>query len=280
MNRRKFIQSSAIATVSALSMPSWLHAMGRKSAVGLQLYTLKDIIDNDIKGTLKQVANFGYTEIETYGYKEGKILSMPSLEFGNYTKDLGMRVVSGHYGMDIIRGNWEQAVADAKAIGQDYMVVPWLNEADRAEENIKKVCLEINKAGEVCKKYGIRMGYHNHDFEFKEVDGKLLYDVMLMELDPKYVGMELDLYWIIYAGIDPFSYFEKYPGRFEQWHVKDMDKKDPKLNTDIGTGSIDFKSLFAKARLSGMKHYYLEQESFVGSPVESIKNGILYLKKL
>ena len=229
---------------------------------------------------MTRLAEFGYREIETYGYKEGKIFGMAFTEFAKLCKDLGLKIVSGHYGMDIVRNGWESAVADAKAIGQEYMVVPWLDETDRSLQAIKGVCEEMNKAGEVCNKYGIRMGYHNHDFEFTETDGKILYDVMLTELDPKYVGQEMDLYWVIYAGHDPLKYFEKYPGRFEQWHVKDMDKKDRKRNTDVGTGTIDFKAIFARAKQSGMKHFYIEQEYFKGSPIDSVKAGIENLKKI
>lgn len=280
MKRREFIKNSSFAAVTMLSIPTFMNAAKRKSAVGLQLYTLKDVIHKDVKGVLTKVAEYGYKELETYGYKEGNLFGMPSAEFGKFCNGLGLKVVSGHYGMDVVRGNWEKAVADAKAIGQEYMVVPWLGEKDRAHEAIKGVCEEINKAGELCKKYGIRMGYHNHDFEFKEKDGKILYDIMLAELNPALVGMEMDLYWVVYAGFDPLKYFEKHPGRFESWHVKDMDKEERSHNSDVGAGSIDFKAIFAKAKQSGMKHFYIEQEYFKGSPLDSIQVGINNLKSI
>lgn len=280
MKRREFIQSSSLAAAAFLTLPSFATAMKGKKSIGIQLYTLKDVIQQDPKGVMTKLAEFGYKEIETYGHKEGKIFGMPFTDFTKLCGDLDLNIVSGHYGMDIVRNDWERSVAEAKAAGQKYMVVPWLGETDRSLEAIKGVCQEMNKAGEVCNKYGIRMGYHNHDFEFKETDGKILYDVMLAELDPKLVGQEMDLYWVIYAGYDPIKYFEKYPGRFEQWHVKDMDKEDRKHNTDVGTGSIDFKAIFAKAKLSGMKHFYLEQEYFKGAPIDSVKAGIENLKKI
>lgn len=282
MKRREFIQTSSFAAVTLLSLPTFMSMRSErhKNSIGIQLYTLKDLIPKDPKGVMTKLAELGYKEIETYGYKESKIFGMEFKEFGKLSKDLGLKIVSGHYGMDMVRGDWERAVADAKSIGQEYMIVAWLNEKDRAPETIKSVCNEMNKAGEICKKYGVRMGYHNHDFEFKAIEGKILYDVMLTELDPKYVGQEMDIYWVVYAGHDPVKYFEKYPGRFEQWHVKDMDKEDSKNNADVGTGTIDFKELFAKAKQSGMKHFYIEQETFKGSPIDSVKAGIDNLKKI
>lgn len=280
MKRRQFIQTSSAAAVSLLTLPSFMKAPKGRNSIGLQLYTLKDVITKDTKGVLSKVAEFGYREIETYSYSAGKIFGMEFKDFGKFCNDLGMKVVSGHYGMDLVRTDWERSVADAKAIGQQYICVPWLDEKDRAPEKLESLCEEINKAGEVCNKYGIRMNYHNHDFEFKETNGKIMYDVMLAELDPKYVGMEMDIYWVVYAGFDPLKYFEKYPGRFEQWHIKDMDKQERQHNTEVGSGSIDFKSIFAKAGKSGMKHFYIEQEYFKGSSLDSIKAGIDYLKKI
>ncbi len=278
MKRREFVKRSAAAGAGLMTLPSMLQAAKSKNAVGIQLYTLKDVMDKDPKGVLTKLASYGYKEIETYSYANGKLFGLTIPEFHATVKGLGMRVVSGHYGMDILRGDFERAVADAKSMGQKYVVVAWLEEEDRTK--IKSVCEEINKAGEVCKKYGIRMGYHNHDFEFKEEDGVLQYDTMLAELDPKLVSMEMDLYWVVRAGYDPIKYFEKYPGRFEQWHVKDMDKADPSRNTEVGTGSIDFKAIFAKAQLSGMKHFYIEQEYFTMPSTDSAKIGIENLKKI
>ncbi|HWA35948.1 MAG TPA: hypothetical protein VG737_17515, partial [Cyclobacteriaceae bacterium] len=122
--------------------------------------------------------------------------------------------------------------------------------------------------------------YHNHDFELEKIDGQIPYDLMLAQLDSKLISMELDLFWMIYAGYQPLDYFKKYPGRFEQWHVKDMDKTDRKKNANVGTGSIDFKPIFAQAKLAGMKHFYVEHDNFPNSSMESIKEGIVYAKTL
>ncbi|MBT1701813.1 sugar phosphate isomerase/epimerase family protein [Chryseosolibacter indicus] len=281
MKRREFIQRSALTVASLATMPALLQAKS-KSDIGLQLYSLRDTIPNDPKGVLKKVAGFGYGKIETYAYSDGKIFGMAFKDFGNYVKDLGMKITSGHYPLALAKSDkWEMAVADAKSVGQKFMVVPYLNEPERRTiDDYKSICEALNKAGEVCNKNGIRFGYHNHNFEFETIDGQLPYDVMLAELDPKLVSMEMDIYWVYRAGKDALDYFKKYPGRFEQWHVKDMDKTNPDKNADVGTGSLDWKKIFAQAKQSGLKHFYIEQESYPAAPIDSIEASIKNLKNI
>lgn len=281
MRRREFIKSSAVAAAGVLALPTFLQAK-KEANIGLQLYTLRDTIPKDPKGVLQKVASFGYKELETYSYRDGKIFGLPFSEFGSFVKDLGMKVVSGHYGLDMAKSDaWEKAVTDAKSIGQQYLVVPFLQESERKSiDNYKRICESLNKAGEIAKKNKMKFGYHNHAFEFDTVDGQIPFDVMLKELDPKLVHMEMDIYWVVNAGKDPIKYFETYPGRFEQWHVKDMDKTDKQRNADVGTGTIDWKAIFAKAKQSGMKHFYIEQESYPGAPIDSTEASIKYLKSI
>lgn len=283
MKRREFIHSSAALTAAGLfSMCSGRQTGKVRGQLGLQLYTLRDSIPSDPKGVLKKVADHGYKELEAYSYSDGKIFGMTYTDFGRYVKDLGMKVVSGHYGLDLARSDsWERAISDAKDIGQKYMVVPYLAETDRTTiDEYKKVCEQLNKAGEVCNNYGIRFGYHNHAFEFDRLEGQIPIDVMLAETDPRLVGWEMDIYWVVRAGADPLQYFDRYPGRFEQWHVKDMDKNDRDKNADIGTGSIDYKPIFAQAKNAGMEHWYVEQESYPGDPMDSVGASAEYLKTL
>lgn len=283
MQRREFIQSSALAAAGLLALPSLAKAAAKgKSEVGLQIYTLRDTIFKDPKGVLKQVADFGYKKLETFAYKDGSIFGMPFADFGKYIKDLGMKVTSGHYGIDQAKSDsWEKAVTDAKSIGQDYLVVPYLVESERKTiDDYKRVCATLNKAGEVAKKNGMKFGYHNHAFEFETLDGQLPYDVMLKELDPKLVDMEMDIFWVVNAGQDPIAYFDKHPGRFTQWHVKDMDKSDKMRNANVGSGTIDWKKIFANAKKSGMKHFYVEQESYPGAPIDSVGASIKYLNTI
>lgn len=283
MQRREFIQTSAVAAAGLLALPSFVSAAAKgKNEIGLQIYTLRDTIFKDPKGVLKQVADFGYKKLETFAYKDGSIFGMPFADFGKYMKDLGIKVTSGHYGLDQAKSDsWEKAVTDAKSIGQDYLVVPYLVEGDRKTiDDYKKVCEALNKAGEVAKKNGMKFGYHNHAFEFEALEGQIPYDVMLKELDPKVVDMELDIFWVVNAGHDPVQLFEKHPGRFTQWHVKDMDKSDKMRNANVGSGTIDWKNIFANAKKSGMKHFYVEQESYPGAPIDSVGESIKYLKTI
>lgn len=267
-----------------MALPSLAGAMTKKgkAEVGLQIYTLRDTIFKDPKGVLKQVADFGYKKLETFAYRDGSIFGMPFADFGKYIKDLGMKATSGHYGLDQAKSDsWEKAVTDAKSIGQEYLVVPYLQEPDRKTiDDYKKVCAALNKAAEVAKKNGMKFGYHNHAFEFETLEGQTPYDVMLKELDPKLVDMEMDIFWVVNAGKDPLQYFEKHPGRFTQWHVKDMDKSDKMRNANVGTGTIDWKNIFANSRKSGMKHFYVEQETYPGAPIDSVGESIKYLKTI
>jgi sugar phosphate isomerase/epimerase len=286
MKRRTFIQSSARAAAGLVAMPALMQLVSGcqslKSSIGLQLYTLRDTIMNDPRGVLQKVAGFGYKELETFAYRDGKIFGMPFSEFGTFVKDLGMKVTSGHYGLDLAKADdWEKTVTDAGSIGQEYLVVPYIQDTERKSiDDYKKICESLNKAGEVCNKNGLRFGYHNHAFEFDKLDGQIPFDVMLAELDPKLVGMEMDIFWVVNAGYDPLQYFSKYPGRFEQWHVKDMDKSDRMRNADVGTGAIDWKPIFDQAKQSGMKHFYVEQETYPGTPIASAEACINNLKAI
>ncbi len=283
MRRREFIQASAATAVGLMTFPSLANAaLKKQTEVGLQLYTLRDSIFKDAKGVLKQVAGFGYKKLETFAYRDGNIFGMTFADFGKYTKDLGMKVTSGHYGLDQIRSDsWEKAVTDAKSIGQQFMVMPYLVDKDRTSiDDYKKVCESLNKAGEVTKKHGIKFQYHNHAFEFQKLNEQVPFDVMMAELDPKLVTMELDIYWIYNAGYDPFTYFNKFPGRFEQWHIKDMDKTDRNRNANVGDGTIDWKKVFGAAKQAGMKNFYVEHDSFPVAPIDCVGADIKYLKTI
>ena len=282
MKRREFVQTASFAAAGLLSLPSFLAVGKAQKGMGLQLYTLRETIGKDPKGVLDKVASFGYKELETYSYNNGKIFGLDFAEFCKHVKGLGMKVTSGHYGLSMIKGDtWQQAVDDAKKNGQEFMVVAYINEPDRKSiDDYKRICADLNKAGEVCNKSGVRFGYHNHAFEFEKLDGEVPFDVMLKELDHKNVGMEMDIFWVINGGQDPLKYFTQHPGRFEQWHIKDMDKADRNKNANVGTGSIDFKPIFAQAKLSGMKRWYVEHDTFPGEPIDSVEADAKYLKSI
>lgn len=286
MNRRDFIATSALASAGAILLPSCGLAPIKKP-VGLQLYTVRDLLAKDVTGTLKALADIGYTELEAWGYSEGNILGRSYKDFGKEIRDLGMRLVSCHFDSGQINperkgtliNGWDRVIEDAKATGQQYMVIGWLDEIERNSiDAIKRTCELMNKGGEACSKAGLRMGFHNHLNEFAKIDGQVLYDVMLAELDPKYVTMELDIYWMTLGGLDPLEYIAKYSGRFELLHVKDMDKIDKTRTVDVGSGSINFKDIFSSVRY--VKHFLVEQENFTGPPMESMRNGFKYVNNL
>ena len=297
MKRRHFIQTTALASAGAVfygcgSNPteSNVEASQTKAdkTIGLQLYSLRDVIKQDVKGTMQSVADIGFKEIECYDYNNGSIFGLPYPEFAKMVADMGMRIVSGHYKTGqadpefkgSLTNNWQMAVEDAAKVGQSYLTIASMDIKERGSiDQVKNVCELLNKGNQVCKENGVKLAYHNHEYEFEMLDGQVPYDVMLSELDSS-IAMELDLYWITFAGKDPIEYFAKYPGRFQQWHVKDMNKNDRKLQADVGTGSIDFKAIFAKAELAGMRHYYVEQENYEVSPMSSITNGYEYLETL
>lgn len=289
MKRREFIQQTTLATAAGLVLPSLMScATAKEQAIGIQLYTLKDIILKDVKGTLQQVADIGFKELELYGYGDGKVFNMPYVDFHKMVSDMDLSVVSGHYltgqAFPMMKGSlvneWERAVEDAQKIGQKYMVIAWLHPDERKTmDDYKKIVELLNKANETCKQAGITLGYHNHEFEFVELEGQVPYYVMAQELDPS-VALELDIYWSTFAEVDAVEIFDKYSGRIHLWHVKDMDKAQRNLQTDVGSGSIDYKRVFEAAEKSGMKHFFLEQEYFTRPQIDAITSGYAHLKSI
>jgi sugar phosphate isomerase/epimerase len=193
---------------------------------------------------------------------------------------------SGHTfpGSFFLKGDWEDqwkiAVEDSKAIGQEFITIPWLEETYRnSADNYKKIAEGLNKAGEIAKKAGSKVAYHNHDFEFATVEGQRGIDILTKNTDTHLVHFELDIYWAVKSGNDPVQLFKDHPGRFSMWHIKDMDNTPKKFFTEVGNGVIDFATIFKSAKVSGMKYFFVEQDVCPGSPFDSIEKSITYLKK-
>ncbi|MFC3562331.1 sugar phosphate isomerase/epimerase family protein [Pedobacter jamesrossensis] len=283
-SRRTFIKQAGLAASAALIIPSFAFDKVTKN-VGLQLYSLRKELPTDVKGIIAKVAEAGYKEVETYGFSNGKFWGLTPKEFKTLLKDNGLKAPSGHYGMDEFSktGKTDKLKADIEssaAIGGKYFTIAGAHvDMDKGVDGFKKVADDFNKVAELAKESGLKFAYHNHDFEFKKLGDTTGYDVYLTETDKNLVNFELDLYWVVRSGNDPLALFKKYPGRFPMWHVKDMDKAKPEWNTEVGKGSIDFKSIFTEAKLSGMKHFFVEHETnYNPTPIESIKTSCDYIK--
>lgn len=284
--RRDFLKQVGLLSAISLVRPGALAAAPLSLPVGLQLYTLRDYIGQDVKGVLTKVAKAGYREVETYGYsKENGFWGLPAKEFAAVLKANGLTTSSGHYEMNSFMrdGNAEALrsyIEAARVCGQTYIVVPHLDDKLRqTPDDFKALADKLNKAGEMCKAAGLKLAYHNHDFEFAPVGGTTLYNVLLSETQPSLVEFELDLYWVVRAGQDPIKLLDAHPKRFTMWHIKDMDRAQPEHNTEIGAGTIDFPKIFQHAKTAGLKHIFMEQEYFAMDAYQSITQSATYIKK-
>lgn len=287
-SRRTFIRNASLMAPAAVLLPDLLFAERKQQAIGLQLYTLRDLVAKDPKAVLDQVAAAGYKKVELYGFGDGKFYGMPLIDFASYFFSLGLSCPSGHYapakwlagsGNDG-REELDSQINAALAMKSEYYTIPWLSADLRGSlDGFKRLTERINSAAEIVKKAGLQLAYHNHDFEFKSFDGTTGYDILTKNCDPALVKWELDLFWVVYAGIDPIELINKLKGRAPMWHIKDMNKADRSQNTEVGNGTIDYKRIFTAARTSGLKHFFVEQEnSYVPDPVGSIQSSIKYVK--
>jgi sugar phosphate isomerase/epimerase len=285
-NRRSFIKTSALLAAGLLAAPN-LYAFDKKY-IGLQLYTIREAMEKDPKAALAKVASLGYTSVEGATYTGSQLFyGMAPAEYAKLLKANGLIAPSSHYmlgeSMDAkgtITNGWQKAVDDAAAVGTKYMVCAYLLDPERGTlDHYKATADKFNKAAEICKSAGIQFCYHNHDFEFEAQGGKYPFDVLLENTDKNLVKFELDLYWASRAKQDPIALFNKYPGRFPLWHVKDMDKTAAQGITEVGNGSIDFKKIFAQSKKAGLDYFFVEQDITPGDPFDSISKSISYLKK-
>ena len=274
--RRNFLKNSGTIAAGAMLFPSFTAPFKKAKNIGIQLYTFRNEMMADAAGTLKQLAALGIKQIESAGSNKGYYYGLKPQEMKNICSDLGMKLSSGHIHLD---NKWQQTMEDAVASGQEYLICSSMPSPEQTVDNYKKTAAAFNKAGEDCKKLNIKFGYHNHDFEFEKVNGEVLYDVLLNNTDADLVNMELDLGWVVATGNDPLTYFKNYPGRFPLWHLKDMDLAK-KHSTEFGKGALNIKQILQQSKLSGMKYFYVEQEEYTHSPMESMKENMAYLKKL
>ena len=277
MKIKSIVAIGAIMAFSLFSFtPSDKEIQARKPFGGLALYTVRDAM-KDARATLEKVAQAGYVNVESAGYDNGKFYNLSPADFKSLLTEMKLTPISAHQS-SVTFENVDQQIADLKAAGFQYFVVPippmglFGHEGGKMtmKGGAKNLAQILDKLGEKCAAAGLQLLYHNHDFEFvKDADGVVPIEYLLENCNPKYVNFQMDLYWVTKAGADPVAYFKRYPGRFKIWHVKDMD--DQGRFAPVGNGKIDFKRILENKKLSGMQYYFVEQDaSFNETALEAI----------
>jgi sugar phosphate isomerase/epimerase len=242
---------------------------------GIQLYTFRAEMDNDPRGTLAQIAAIGIKDIESARSPKGHYYGLTAAEMKDACASLGMTLRSGHVHLD---DQWEQTMAEAVASGQEYLICSTMPTEGQTVDNYKRVAEAFNKAGEQCRQNNLKFGYHNHGYEFESENDQVLYDVLLDNCDAQLVHMELDLGWVVVGGKDPVDYFTRYPGRFPLWHLKDMNLAE-QVSTEFGKGGLDIAKMMSLQEPSGVQYIFIEQEEYAGTPLESMKHNMDFLKQ-
>jgi len=296
-SRRAFIKNNGLLLTGAMLFSSDLIAAKKKKKItGIQLYSVRDDMKKDPSGTLKKLADMGYKYVEHANYVDGKFYGWNAKEFKKVLDDLGLQMKSGHTvmnakawdeGKNEFTDAWKYTVDDAAIVGQEYVISPSLDESYRKNIDVLRRFLGVfNKSGELCKKSGMKFGYHNHDFEFNtQVDGQRLYDIILKETDPALVIQQMDMGNMYSAGGRPLELLRQYPGRFKSFHVKDeikTDKADREYESAVlGTGIMQVKEVIDLAKkIGGTEHFIIEQESYQGkTPLDCAKEDLQIMKK-
>jgi len=285
-SRRQFLQNTGMGLAAlALSRNARIVANPYGLPIGLQLYTVRDHIKKDFEGTIKQVAEIGFKEVEVdsstyYGKKPA--------ELGRMLSDHGLKVVSTHFVEYQLKHNLDKNIAGAKECGVTYAGLSSLEDRDRKTlDAIKRDAEWFNQVGKTISEAGCHFFYHGHNFDYATVDGAIIYDELIRRTDPKFVNFQLDCYWCVRAGKDPIDYFHRFPGRFPQLHIKDLKPgltpttgEGPQGFTEVGQGIIDWKKIFQAAKGGGLKHFYVEQDECDRDSLESAKMSYEYLHKL
>jgi len=302
-SRRDFLRISATGALGALVFAQYACKNAGRTApaveakpvepktfgLALQLYTIRDAMQTDVPGSLKQVSDIGFKYLELAGYADRKFYQMEPVDFKKLVEDLGMEILSSHTNVEaegITLDNAKIMAEDHAKLGVKYCVQPWVVPEARTVNSYKKMVQDWNTVGKIMKENGIQFGYHNHNFEFANLNGTVpFFDIIMADLD-KEIIIELDLFWTNKAGHNPVDLFNRYPGRFELWHMKDMyTNETPKFTTDgetdfapVGEGVINFKEILAAKEIAGMKYMIVEQDATKdGLPFDAIKTSITNL---
>lgn len=285
--RRDFIKQIGLAAAGAVVLPYIGCAAQKHKKFGLQLYSLRDELPKGVENVIAQISKSGYAFVEGYGFsKENGYFGLSAEKFKALLDKYQLTSPSSHFDF----GEWEKTQDDAiiqsyitaaKVLNQHYVTVPYINpDIYKSVETSKAFVQKVNRAAKIVKDAGLKLAYHNHNIEFFDLNGTTGYDILLQETDPDLVDFEMDLYWVVRAKQDPVKYFKSHPGRFTMWHVKDMRKSNPALNTEIGNGLVDFKPIFENAKLAGLKYPIVEQENFEIDPFKSIDKSASVMQEI
>jgi sugar phosphate isomerase/epimerase len=280
MKKRDLFMITMFVAAAGLFSPVFTSCKAPGKNIGLQLYSIRDSIGRDVPGAIAKVAKMGYRFVEPAGYEDGKIYGMEPADFKALCKKNGLKVISSHSGQALPDSAnreatmkwWDACIEAHAAAGAIYLVQPFMGEsAYRSLDTLKLYCDYFNAIGEKCRAKGIRFGYHNHDKELStKIDGQTIYDFMLAHTDPSKVIFEMDLYWAVVGGANPVDYFNKYPGRFELWHIKDK--------AEVGaSGMMDFKAYWANAAKAGLQYGIVEVEEYNFDEFTSCQKSIEWL---
>jgi sugar phosphate isomerase/epimerase len=276
MKRRHFLAAAAGAIAGIPVGAAYAQQRGTRKLgnIGLQLYTLRQMMEKNVGRTLEAVARAGYKEVEFAGYFNVNPPVMKKLLDAN-----GLIAPSSHIQMGDLGMKWELMVEDANTLGSKYLTVAWIDAPDRTPEGYKRIAERFNRAGLQSLSDGVQLAYHNYSFDFTTVKGQLLYDVMMKETDPRYVAMQADVFWMKKGGQDPVSWLTRYPGRFHMMHLKDMGPPPKNDMRDVGKGTIDWQTLNSRGTRAGVKHWFVEHDE-TKNPVASIQTSYKYLRAL
>lgn len=289
--RRTFLQQAGLASAGLMLTNRGLFAP--QQLIGLQLYTVRNQIVKDPDGTLAKVAEIGYNSVEAMGYGNGKFFGLTPAQLSAMIKKHGLKSPSGHYGMMNFllkddMNDLKDNIAAAATMGHEYIVIPFLTDNMRTSlGDYKKLAAKFNVAATEAKKSGLKLAYHNHDFEFKDWGGgQTGFDVLLKETDPSLVFFEMDIYWVTRAGHNPIQIIKSNPGRIRMWHLKDMSQKEPasydvggnQYFAEVGAGIVNFKEIFRYKKESGMKYFFVEQDQTSEPVFDAIAKSYKYVK--
>ena len=278
MDRRRFLETGACAAL-ATALPRLRATTPRKlERIGVQLYTVRSQMGPDrgprsVEETLQGVAQIGYREVQFAGY-----FGRTPRQIRSALDAAGLGAPGAHVPLSALREDWDESLEAARVMGHRYLLVAWIPGEERQTlDGYRRIAELFNSAAEQARAAGVLFAYHNHDYEFARLEGRVPYDVLLAEASQELVKMEMDLFWITRGSGDPFAYFRAYPGRFHSVHVKDMDRRDGMV--EVGRGTIDFARIFAQQEQAGIRHYYVEHDS-PERPMDSIRESYEYLRRL